>query len=70
MAERCDLSELAVAVRSSALDEDGHNSSFAGQYDTYLNIKGPEAIAKCWDSAGGERMASLGLRSCRPVAET
>tara|TARA_Y100000588_G_scaffold174762_1_gene188833 strand:+ start:782 stop:1651 length:870 start_codon:yes stop_codon:yes gene_type:complete len=62
MAERCGLSEPAVAVRSSALDEDGHNSSFAGQYDTYLNIKSPEAIeeaiVKCWDSAGGERMAS------------
>ncbi|MBO18942.1 MAG: hypothetical protein CL732_00185 [Chloroflexi bacterium] len=62
MAERCGLSEPAASVRSSALDEDGHNSSFAGQYDTYLNIKGPEAIAeaivKCWDSAGGKRMAS------------
>ncbi len=44
MAVRCGIADPAVAVRSSALDEDGLNSSFAGQYDTYLNIKGLEAI--------------------------
>ena len=62
MAVRCGIVDPAVAVRSSALDEDGFNSSFAGQYDSYLNVKGPEAISaaivKCWDSVGGERMAS------------
>ena len=62
MAVRCGVVKPAVAVRSSALEEDGHKSSFAGQYDTYLNIRGPEAIAgaivKCWDSAVGERMSS------------
>ena len=62
MTIRCEIVEPAVAVRSSALDEDGLSSSFAGQYDTYLNIKGPEAISaaivKCWNSVGGERMAS------------
>lgn len=34
------IPESAVALRSSALDEDGSSSSFVGQYDTYLNIKG------------------------------
>jgi pyruvate,water dikinase len=60
MATRCGAVDPAVAVRSSALDEDGIGTSFAGQYDTYLNIKGPDAIAeaivKCWESVGGERM--------------
>ncbi|MCH7738093.1 MAG: PEP/pyruvate-binding domain-containing protein [Chloroflexi bacterium] len=62
MNARCGIVDPAVAVRSSALDEDGQGTSFAGQYDTYLNIQGPEAISesivKCWDSVGGERMAA------------
>ena len=62
MTARCGIVDPAVAVRSSALDEDGQGVSFAGQYDTYLNIQGPEAISdaivKCWDSVGGERMAA------------
>ncbi len=44
-----------VAVRSSAIDEDSANTSFAGQHDTYLNINGEEklleAVVKCCESA-------------------
>ena len=44
------------------LNEGGVGTSFAGQYDTYLNITGSEAIAdaivKCLGSVGGERMKS------------
>ena len=32
------------AVRSSANKEDLQDYSFAGQYETYLNVKGPEAV--------------------------
>lgn len=35
---------MEVAVRSSALAEDLPNASFAGQHDTYLNIRGEEAL--------------------------
>lgn len=49
------IQNVNVAVRSSALDEDSQGSSFAGQHDTYLNIRGEEelkyAIAQCWLSS-------------------
>jgi pyruvate, water dikinase len=45
---------LLVAVRSSAVGEDGHAASFAGQYETYLGVSGPDEvlrhIVKCWAS--------------------
>ncbi|MEJ2601135.1 MAG: PEP/pyruvate-binding domain-containing protein [Anaerolineales bacterium] len=53
------LPDLITAVRSSAVDEDGAEASFAGQHETYLNISGPEAILaaiiRCWESAHSER---------------
>ncbi len=40
--------ELSLAVRSSATAEDLPNASFAGQQETYLNVKGKdELIAAC-----------------------
>ena len=36
--------EPAVAVRSSATAEDLPTASFAGQHDTYLNVRGPQAL--------------------------
>lgn len=54
------ISNPAVAVRSSAVDEDGSHASFAGQHETYLNISGIDAvldaIRRCWASAHDERV--------------
>jgi pyruvate,water dikinase len=45
---------LRVAVRSSAVAEDGASASFAGQFDTYLGVAGvPDVlhhVRKCWAS--------------------
>ncbi len=57
----------SVAVRSSALDEDGAVTSFAGQHDTYLNVVGIDAllaaIEGAWASLHGE--AALRYRRAR-----
>ena len=59
LAVRCGRLEPRVAVRSSAIDEDGASASFAGQHETYLNITGIEALAhailRCWRSLHAER---------------
>ncbi len=48
-----------VAVRSSATAEDLPEASFAGQQETYLNIRGDddllEAVQRCWASLYGAR---------------
>lgn len=47
-------SSSAVAVRSSATAEDMLTASFAGQYDSYLGVRGEadvlESIVNCWAS--------------------
>ena len=54
------LKNNKVAVRSSATTEDLAGASFAGQHDTYLNVKGPQAliksVKKCWASLFTERV--------------
>lgn len=48
------LRDKFVAVRSSATAEDLPEASFAGQQETYLNVKGAEEVVehvkKCWAS--------------------
>ena len=46
--------DVPVAVRSSALGEDSAEATFAGQQDTYLWVRGVDAVCdavtKCWAS--------------------
>jgi pyruvate,water dikinase len=55
----------ACAVRSSAVSEDGSAASFAGLYETFLNVQGEEAIIeslhKCYVSLWAER--AVGYRA-------
>ncbi len=52
-------SEIEVAVRSSATAEDLPTASFAGQHDSFLNIKGEEVLIhtcqKCFASLFNDR---------------
>ena len=49
-----ELGEPPVAVRSSALGEDGQDATFAGQQETYLWVRGADrvcdAMRDCWAS--------------------
>ncbi|MCP2163308.1 PEP/pyruvate-binding domain-containing protein [Goodfellowiella coeruleoviolacea] len=53
-----------VAVRSSSTAEDLPDASFAGQYDTYLNVRGADEVIanlrKCWASLWSERATQYG----------
>ncbi|MEQ9400352.1 MAG: phosphoenolpyruvate synthase [Longimicrobiales bacterium] len=40
--------EVDLAVRSSATSEDSEMASFAGQYDSYLNVRGPQHLLTAW----------------------
>jgi phosphoenolpyruvate synthase/pyruvate phosphate dikinase len=57
----------ACAVRSSATAEDLPSASFAGQYDSYLNVVGPGAVlqhvSRCWASLFSERAVTYRLRN-------
>ncbi|MDH5481377.1 MAG: phosphoenolpyruvate synthase [Candidatus Bathyarchaeota archaeon] len=54
LCRKLDATDVLVAVRSSATAEDLADASFAGQQETYLNVKGVnevlEKTVKCWSS--------------------
>jgi len=54
LCRRLNANDVSVAVRSSATAEDLPDASFAGQQETYLNVKGEnellEKTVKCWSS--------------------
>jgi len=54
------------AVRSSAVSEDGLNASFAGQFETWLNLESfqeiHEAIGKCIDASKTSRVREYASR--------
>jgi pyruvate,water dikinase len=60
-------SSAAYAVRSSATAEDGPNASFAGQGETFLNVRGRDAILQsvrdCWISLFTDRAILYRMRA-------
>ena len=61
LSQRTGSAEAVVAVRSSAVGEDGPLASFAGQFETQLNRCGfaqlTAAVVACWQSAHAPQVA-------------
>jgi pyruvate,water dikinase len=59
LCRKCEVDDLPVAVRSSATSEDSPDASFAGEHDTYLWIRGGDAVVdavrRCWASLFTDR---------------
>lgn len=64
--------DVPVAVRSSATAEDLPELSFAGQQETYLNIRGGaavlDAVRRCWASLWTAR--AMGYRARQDIASS
>ena len=62
---------LRVAVRSSAVGEDGRAASFAGQYETYLGVSGVTDVLlhvrRCWASGFSAHALAYRRRFGGPV---
>ena len=62
LSQQYDQAETDVAVRSSATAEDLPDASFAGQQETYLNVRGPaalmNAVRNCFASLFTDRAIS------------
>lgn len=60
-------SEISVAVRSSATAEDSAGASFAGEYETFVGVRGMEQIdlhiRLCWASAFTARALSYAWKN-------
>ena len=60
LSKKYNLEKIDVAVRSSGVAEDSPTVSFAGQFETFLNISGEQdllkAVKECLASAFGDRV--------------
>ncbi|WP_040765741.1 phosphoenolpyruvate synthase [Tsukamurella sp. 1534] len=63
------VGEGAIAVRSSTTVEDGAEASYAGQFDTFLNVNGlddvTDRVRRCWVSAFTERSVGYAFAAGR-----
>jgi pyruvate,water dikinase len=66
------IADLSVAVRSSATAEDSAAASFAGGFETWVDISGSEDVLehvrRCWDSVSADRVVGYArAKGVRPV---
>jgi phosphoenolpyruvate synthase/pyruvate phosphate dikinase len=66
------LGAARVAVRSSATAEDGKDASWAGQFDTFLNVTRSALIRSlqdCWASASSDHVRAYGAGTSKNARE-
>ena len=67
LSSRCFEINVPAAVRSSAIGEDSGTASFAGIFDTYLGVSGPDqvlqAVRQCWASLFNARAVAYRTRA-------
>jgi pyruvate, water dikinase len=67
LSSRCFDINVPTAVRSSAIGEDSGTASFAGIFETYLGVSGPDrvlaAVRDCWASLFSPRAVAYRLRA-------
>jgi pyruvate,water dikinase len=67
LSSRCFEINVPTAVRSSAIGEDSGTASFAGIFDSYLGVSGPDrvldAVRACWASLFNPRAVAYRLRA-------
>jgi pyruvate,water dikinase len=73
LCQRLMVAELPVAIRSSGVAEDMPMASFAGQYDSYLGVRGPkeclEKVKLCWASAFNSHCIAYRVRNNLRILE-
>ncbi len=73
LCDRYGISNMPVAVRSSGVAEDSPTASFAGQYESYLNVIGQEEVIEklleCWASTFTARGISYRVKQKMPILE-
>ncbi len=73
LCNRCNIQDMSVAVRSSGVSEDSPTASFAGQYESYLNVKGKdevlEKLVECWASMFTARGISYRIKQKMPIVD-
>lgn len=71
LCEKSGVTDVPVAVRSSGVAEDLDSASFAGQYESYLNVIGKQELLKktreCWSSQFTTRAITYRIKNELPT---
>jgi pyruvate,water dikinase len=74
LSRKCETSDVPVVVRSSGIAEDLPTASFAGQYDSYLHVRGKDMLLDkvkgCWASLFTARSIFYRIKNNLPILAT